>query len=342
MIEKKIGILGAGSWATALAITLARKGLKTVLWARRADLAEEINIKRTNERYLKGVSLPSNLNCTTDLEMAVSNVDFILSVVPSHAFRNTIKQVLPMTKKDSLIINAAKGLEEDSLKRLSKVFEEEVISNNAQNRYVMLSGPSHAEEVGRGMPAAVVVASEDLKSAEKAREMLASETFRVYTNTDVAGVELGGALKNIIALGTGIADGLGYGDNTKAALMTRGLAEITRLGSKMGANPLTFAGLAGVGDLIVTCTSIHSRNRRVGIEIGKGKSLSNAISSVHMVVEGVKTTKAAHQIGNLLEVELPITQQTYQVLFGDLSPEKAVKNLMCRSFKAEIENLSIS
>ncbi len=341
MNDKKIGILGAGSWATALAIHLSRKGYCPVMWARRDELAAEINEKHSNCRYLPGVEIPQNVTCTTDLEEAAAASELLLSVVPSHAFRETIRQAITLTKKNAVLINAAKGIEEESLKRLSQVFEEEA-GDDQGYRYVMLSGPSHAEEVGRAMPTAVVVASESIKSAEKARDVLISESLRVYTNADVAGVELGGALKNIIALGTGIADGLGFGDNTKAALMTRGLAEITRLGMKMGANPLTFAGLAGVGDLIVTCTSMHSRNRRAGIEIGRGKSLQEAVDSVRMVVEGVRTTKAAYKIASRHHVEMPITNQMYKVLFEGMSPREAVCKLMGRGPKNEMDEFALT
>jgi glycerol-3-phosphate dehydrogenase (NAD(P)+) len=340
VIDNKIGILGAGSWATALAIHLARNGYQPVMWSRREDLALEINTEHSNHRYLTDVIIPGSVYSSTDLEYVANLSDVLLVVVPSHAFRETIRKILPLAKKNAVLVNAAKGIEQDSLKRLSQVFCEEA-GEELAHRYVMLSGPSHAEEVGRAMPTAVVVASESSKSAEKARDVLISEHLRVYTNTDVIGVELGGALKNIIALGTGIADGLGFGDNTKAALMTRGLAEITRLGIKMGANPLTFAGLAGVGDLIVTCTSMHSRNRRAGMEIGRGKTLDEALDSVHMVVEGVRTTRAANRIALLQNVEMPITSQMYQVLFEGQSPRQAVCNLMGRGPKNEMEAIDL-
>jgi len=341
LTDKKIGILGAGSWATALAVHLARKGFQPVMWARREEQALEISTEHSNHRYLPGVAIPGSVYSTTDLEQVAALSDMLLVVVPSHAFRETIRKTLPLAPKNVVLVNAAKGIEQDSLKRLSQVFCEEAGEEMA-HRYVMLSGPSHAEEVGRAMPTAVVVASESLRSAEKARDVLISENLRVYTNTDVTGVELGGALKNIIALGTGIADGLGFGDNTKAALITRGLAEITRLGIRMGANPLTFAGLAGVGDLIVTCTSMHSRNRRAGMEIGRGKTLDEAVDSVHMVVEGVRTTMAAHKIALLHKVEMPITSQMYRVLFEGQSPREAVYNLMGRGPKNEMEEINLS
>lgn len=334
MQSKKIGIWGAGSWATALAISLAKNGRSSMMWARRPNVGKEINQEKRNQEYLGGLLIPDAVTCTTDLEEVVEKTDILLSVVPSYAFRETLQKAIPFMKKDMIVVNAAKGLEEGTLKRMSQVFYEETGENG---HYLMLSGPSHAEEVCQGIPTAVVLACENEKLAKDVSHILASESFRVYTNPDVAGVELGGALKNVIALATGIADGLGYGDNAKAALMTRGLAEIIRLGSKMGASPHTFGGLTGVGDLIVTCTSMHSRNRRVGIEIGKGLTLKEAMDNIHMVAEGVKTTKVARQIGQNLGVDLPITNQTYEVLFEGLSPKIAVKNLMNRVLKNEID-----
>lgn len=340
MIVKKIGILGAGSWATALAVHLARKGHNPELWSRRHELAEEININHVNSRYLPGVRIPGRIKASTDMEKVVADSAVVVVSVPSHAFRETIRAALPFIGNNTVVVNAAKGIEVDTLKKLSEVFKEEA-GEKESRRYVVLSGPSHAEEVGRAIPTAIVVASNNSQSGELAQDVLISGDLRVYTNPDVTGVELGGALKNVIALGTGIADGLGFGDNTKAALMTRGLAEITRLGIKMGANPLTFAGLAGVGDLIVTCTSMHSRNRRAGMEIGRGKTLEEALSSVNMVVEGVRTTSAAYKLSLLYGVELPITTQMHRVLFEGLAPREAVCNLMGRGPRHEMEEVAL-
>jgi glycerol-3-phosphate dehydrogenase (NAD(P)+) len=341
VVNEKVAILGAGSWATALAVLLAGKGIPVEMWARRAGLAAQINSERQNSRYLPGVHLPPGVQVSVDLSAVVKNARAVIYSVPSHAFREVLRASLPYLSPRALLINAAKGIEEDSLLPLSRVFAGEAGEEN-NSRYVVLSGPSHAEEVGRGMPTAVVVASRNMAAAEAAQELFMTGSFRVYTNPDVAGVELGGALKNIIALGTGIADGLGFGDNTKAALMTRGLAEITRLGLAMGANPLTFAGLAGVGDLIVTCTSMHSRNRRAGIEIGRGKSLSEAISAVQMVVEGVRTTRAAYRLAGRYGVEMPITEQMYRVLFEGMPPREAVINLMSRGRRREMEEVALA
>lgn len=337
----KIAIIGAGSWATALAISLAGKGFQVSMWSRGSELIQEIRATGENCRYLPGVAFPENINISTDMEKVLNDSSAVVFGVPSHAFRNVLRAAMPHIPGSSIVVNVAKGIEEDTLFRMSEVFAE-VIGDNQLFRYVTLSGPSHAEEVGRSIPSTVVVASSSLETAGTAQDLFMAKNFRVYTNPDIAGVELGGALKNVIALGTGIADGLGFGDNTKAALMTRGLAEMTRLGLAMGSSPLTFAGLAGVGDLIVTCTSMHSRNRRAGIEIGRGKSLQEAIDSVKMVVEGVRTTRAAHCLAQKYQVEMPITEQMYQVLFNGLSPLSAVNNLMARGKRNEMEEVAVA
>lgn len=340
-MSKIIGVAGAGSWATALSVLLAHKGYAVRMWTRQAALVDEITIKRENIRYLPGVTVPRAVEVTVDIKEAVSGMDAVVFAVPSHAFRGALESALPFMTGRELIINTAKGIEEDSLRRLSQAFAE-VAGPQALERYVVLSGPSHAEEVGRQVPSAVVAASASMGSAEYAQDLFMCDNFRVYTNPDVAGVELGGALKNVIALGTGIADGLGFGDNTKAALMTRGLAEISRLGVTLGANPLTFAGLAGIGDLIVTCTSMHSRNRRAGIAIGSGKSLEEALAEVGMVVEGVRTTRAARRLSELYQVNMPITEAMYEVLFKGFSPEMAVNKLMTRGKKHEMEEVAMA
>ncbi|HAG09997.1 MAG TPA: NAD(P)H-dependent glycerol-3-phosphate dehydrogenase [Desulfotomaculum sp.] len=335
-MSRKIAILGAGSWATALAVLLANKGLQVEVWSRRAQLAEEINEKRENLRYLPGVILSDKLKFTASMEKVLLGAGYIIFCVPSFAFRGVLQEVLPYLTDGAVIINGAKGIELDTLQRLSEVFFQE--AGPRKYEYVVLSGPSHAEEVSREIPTAVVCAGSSEESAAAAQDLFMTKHFRVYTSSDVKGVELGGALKNIIALGTGISEGLGFGDNTTAALMTRGLAEITRLGVTMGANPSTFAGLAGVGDLIVTCTSRHSRNRRAGIEIGKGKPLQEALAIVNMVVEGVRTTSAARRLADLHGVEMPITEQIYLVLYDNLSPREAVFNLMSRDRRNELES----
>ncbi len=336
---RKIGILGAGSWATAIAALLAKKGFPVKIWSILPEQAEEINRTRENSGFLPGVTIPPGVEVLIDMEQTLREADVVVYGVPSHAFRQVLRQSIPYLPRGATLVNVAKGIEEDSLCRLSQALEQEA-GRDMLERFVVLSGPSHAEEVGRLVPTAVVASSFCMGSAQFVQDLFMCQCFRVYTNPDVTGIELGGALKNIIALGTGVADGLGYGDNTKAALMTRGLAEISRLGFSMGANPLTFAGLAGVGDLIVTCTSMHSRNRRAGIAIGKGRSVSQALAEVKMVVEGVRTTRAAYSLSRRYGVEMPITEQIYKVLEEGLSPDIAVNNLMTRSKTHEMEEVA--
>ncbi|HWJ03241.1 MAG TPA: NAD(P)H-dependent glycerol-3-phosphate dehydrogenase, partial [Verrucomicrobiae bacterium] len=299
---KNIAVLGAGSWGTALAVLLAKKNYPVSLFGRHQAATEEMRSSRQNTRYLPGVELPSTLTPTSDLEGALNGADLVVLAVPSHAVRETARQMKPLLKKGTIVVNTAKGIEQESFLRLSQVIEEEMPGTNC----VILSGPSHAEEVGRNVPTAVVAAAAKRELAETVQDYFMTPYFRVYTNPDVLGVEIGGALKNVIALGTGIADGLNFGDNTKAALMTRGLAEIARLGVAMGGKALTFAGLTGVGDLIVTCTSMHSRNRRAGILLGQGKPLPDVLKEVGMVVEGVRTTRGAYFLAQKYEVEMPI------------------------------------
>ncbi len=338
---KKIAVLGAGSWGTALARHLASLGNDVYLWSRRTDLVDELKGTRENSNYLPGIVIPDQVRVTSDLEETLSGAKTVLYCVPSHSFRNMLTASLPGIKAGTLIVNTAKGIEEDTMLRMSQVFTR-VAGAERSVDYVTLSGPSHAEEVARNMPTAVVVASTTQKSAEAAQDLFMGDSFRVYTNPDITGVELGGALKNIIALGTGIVDGLNGSDNAKAALMTRGLAEITRLGVAMHANPLTFAGLAGIGDLIVTCTSMHSRNRRAGIEIGRGKELNEVLKDMRMVVEGVRTTGVTHELAAKWGVEMPITEQVYQVLFKGLHPAQSVKNLLTRSKTHEVEEVALT
>lgn len=334
----KTAVIGAGSWGTALSIVLADNGHEVTLWSRNAAVSEEINLQHTNRKYLPEVELPKVIRSTTSLHEAVNDKDMIMLVVPSHAMRETVRQIAKDLKPGTLIIHATKGLETDSLKRMSEVLREE-LPDFLHDRIVVLSGPSHAEEVSRRSPTTVVVASTDNRSAEEAQDRLINSRFRVYTNPDVIGVELGGSLKNIIALGAGLSDGLGFGDNAKAALITRGLAEIGRLGVHLGANPLTFAGLAGVGDLVVTCTSQHSRNWRAGYMLGTGKTLDQVMESMEMVVEGIRTTKAAYKLAGKEQVEMPITEQLHQVLFNGKSPKDAVEDLMGRDKNHEVEDV---
>jgi len=330
----KVGILGAGSWGTALAVLLNSNGHEITLWEFDKKRCEKLTSEREDNNFLPGVKLPDSIKIISDLQTAVENKDFILFVVPSHIVRRVAENVDKFMLGDAIIISCSKGIENKTLIRLSKVLEEN-LSQAATQKIAVLSGPSHAEEVGRKIPTAVVIASESRETAEKAQAIFMNEVFRVYTSTDVAGVELGGALKNVIAIAAGISDGVGYGDNTKAALMNRGMVELTRLGTAMGADPMTFAGLSGMGDLIVTCTSRHSRNRYLGEEIGKGKTLDQVLEKMVMVAEGVKTTLSVHDLSIKKGIEMPISGQVYRVLFEGKDPRDAVRDLMTRDPKAE-------
>ncbi|MCW3491512.1 NAD(P)H-dependent glycerol-3-phosphate dehydrogenase [Dethiobacter alkaliphilus] len=331
----KTAIIGAGSWGTALAVTLAENCPNVLLWSRRKELCRTINETRVNQDYLPGVTIPSNVTLTADLEEAVRQKDMLALVVPSHTVRDMARQIAPYTKKETIVISCAKGLEEKTYQRMTQILQEELPHCHA----AVLSGPNHAEEVGRKIPSATVVSAQKRQVAEAAQDLFMTRFLRVYTNPDVVGVELGGALKNIIALGAGIADGLGFGDNTIAALMTRGISEIARLGIAMGADPLTFAGLSGIGDLMVTCTSRHSRNRSLGVELGKGKKLSEVLAGMHMVAEGVRTTRTAWELAQQYGVEMPITNQAYNVLFEEKDPRAAVVDLMRRGRTHETEDI---
>ncbi|MGG3453370.1 NAD(P)H-dependent glycerol-3-phosphate dehydrogenase [Paenibacillus rhizolycopersici] len=338
-MSNKAAVLVAGSWGTALASVLADKDMEVALWTRNETQKEEINTKHRNERFLPGVDLSPRLAATTDLEAAVRGAKAVVMVAPSSAVREVARALKPFWHEDMLVVHATKGFEIESMKRISTVIAEELGCEEGQ--IVVLSGPSHAEEVVKRCPTTVVVASQVAAQAELAQDLFMNPYFRVYTNLDMVGVELAGALKNIIALGAGMSDGLGYGDNAKAALLTRGLAEITRVGVEMGANPLTFAGLAGIGDLVVTATSQHSRNWRAGFMLGEGKPLETVLNQMGMVVEGIRTTKAAHAISEKYQVQMPIAAQLYHVLFEDLDPRTAVEALMGRDRKTEMEVMSL-
>ncbi|KAA9007740.1 NAD(P)H-dependent glycerol-3-phosphate dehydrogenase [Paenibacillus spiritus] len=337
-MSDKVAVLVAGSWGTALASVLASNHSEVRIWTRSADQAEEINRRHSNEHYLPGILLPDNLIATTDMGAAVSGVEAVVIVAPSSAMRQVSRDLKAFWKPDMLCVHATKGFETESMKRMSTVISEEL--GCPEGQIVVLSGPSHAEEVVRHCPTTVVVASQDETAAFRAQSLFNNNDFRVYTNRDLVGVELAGALKNIIALGAGLSDGLGFGDNAKAALLTRGLAEISRVGVGLGANPLTFAGLAGIGDLVVTATSRHSRNWRAGSLLGQGKPLDEVLESMGMVVEGIRTTQAAYALSQQMNVQMPITVQIYQVLFQNKSPRSAVEALMGRDPKAEMETMS--
>ncbi len=334
-MNRNIAIIGAGSWGTALSIMLSKSGHNVKMWSVFKEEIDMINNAREHIDKLPGVLIPEGVLGTTDVEQAIDGADAIVMVVPSHTIRANAKDISKYVKNGTIVVSCSKGIEESTGLRLSEVIKKEI----PQCEAVALSGPTHAEEVGKDVPTAAVAACENIKAAEFVQDIFMSPKFRVYTNSDITGVELGGALKNSIALCAGISDGLGFGDNTKAALMTRGIAEMTRLGVSMGARRETFAGLAGIGDLIVTCTSMHSRNRRAGILIGQGKSLKEAIDEVKMVVEGVTTTKAAYELAVKKEVVMPITAEAYNVLFKGKNAKQAVADLMMRDKKNEVEIL---
>lgn len=328
---KKVTVIGSGSWGTALAVMLAKHGHEVTIWSRRQDAVDELLERRTNEKYLPGVAIPAGIHATADREQAVAAAEIVILAVPSRAVRQTAADFAPYLKKGQVLVNVAKGLEEGSLLRLSEVIRECV----PQCEVCVLSGPSHAEEVARDIPSACLIASENEETAKLVQREFMNPRFRLYTNTDMVGVEMGAALKNIMALAAGMSDGLGFGDNTKAALMTRGMAEMQRLGIAMGGKAETFSGLSGIGDLIVTCTSMHSRNRRAGILLGQGKSLAETLETVQMVVEGVNTVQAACQLAGRLGVSMPITEAIHDVLFGGKDVADAVLELMTRDGKAE-------
>lgn len=336
-----IGLIGAGSWGTSLAILLAEKGSRVHLWVRRPELLERMLETSENTDYLPGRKLPEQITLTYDLEQAVSGKDVIVLAVPSHAVEETVQKFQPLLEQrpGTIIVNTAKGLAGRSHQRLSQVILQSMPQLDP-GRIAVLSGPNHAEEVSRGLPTATVVASTNRETAETIQDLFMAPYLRVYTNPDIVGVELGGALKNIIAIGAGVCEGLNFGDNTKAALLTRGLVEITRLGLAMGAQSRTFSGLTGVGDLFVTCSSTHSRNRYVGLMLGQGKKLEQITASMKMVAEGIETTRAAHTLSRVHEVEMPITREVYGILFEGIKPQEAVINLMKREKTKEIEEVA--
>ncbi|CAM3974112.1 NAD(P)H-dependent glycerol-3-phosphate dehydrogenase [Lederbergia lenta] len=336
--KEKIAVIGAGSWGTALALVLADNEHQVHLWSRNSEHAHEINSKHMNEKYLPGICLPNNIHASTSLEEVLKNIETVIIAVPTKAIRDMMKQIVALQENALTFVHVSKGIEPDSLLRISEMIEQEV-PEKLLTDVVVLSGPSHAEEVGLRHPTTVTVSSKNMDHARKVQDLFMNQNFRVYTNPDMIGVEIGGALKNIIALAAGISDGLGYGDNAKAALITRGLAEISRLGTKMGANPLTFSGLAGIGDLIVTCTSVHSRNWKAGNLLGKGHKLEEVLSNMGMVVEGVRTTKAAYQLAEKYQSKMPITEALYGMLFNGVDSKEAVDRLMGRLKTHEMEDL---
>ncbi len=332
----RIGVIGAGSWGTALATVVASKGNDIKIFDVDEKHLRSMQEHHENVDYLPGVPLIDNIKMAFTTEDAIKDAEVILFSAPAQHFRSALTAAKDFIGDDVILINVAKGIEKGTHKRMSEIAVE-VMGEDVLDRYVVLSGPSHAEEVGRRMPTTVATASRNIEAAKKIQDLFMTDRFRVYTIDDVTGVELGGALKNIIALGAGISDGMGFGDNAKAALMTRGLAEITRLGLKLGARPETFAGLTGTGDLIVTCTSMHSRNRRCGIMMGEGMAPEEAIAKVGMVVEGMFTAEAAYELAQIAGVEMPITDVIYKVTKGELKAKEAVEMLMGRDKRPELD-----
>lgn len=329
----KVAVLGAGSWGIALSKLLHDNQNEVFVWSALQDEIDMLNREHEHVDKLKGVKLPEDMVFTTSLKDAVDSAKILVMAVPSVFVRKTASQLSEFYKEGQIIVNVAKGIEEATLYTMTQIIEDEI--NNAT--VAVLSGPSHAEEVGRGIPTTIVVGAKDKDVAEKVQEVFMSPVFRVYTSPDVLGIEIGAALKNVIALAAGIADGLGYGDNTKAALITRGMAEITRLGVAMGAKMETLYGLSGIGDLIVTCASMHSRNRRAGILIGQGKTADEAMKEVKMVVEGVYSAKAAKKLSDKYEIDMPIVTKVNEILFDNLPAADCVKDLMVRDKKIEID-----
>jgi glycerol-3-phosphate dehydrogenase (NAD(P)+) len=332
--QTRVAILGAGSWGTAIALLLHGKGFAARLWEYRPEAAERLRRERENREFLPGVPLPHEIKIDSDARVCLDGAQAAILAIPSQFVRSALANVKALFPPAALIINAAKGIEEQTLMRPSEVVKD-LLPEALPDRYVALSGPSHAEEVSRGIPTSVVAAGENLDTARRVQELFSTPNFRVYASQDLIGVELGAALKNIIALATGICDGLGFGDNTKGALLTRGLAEIARLGLKLGGQPRTFAGLSGMGDLITTCTSRHSRNRYVGEQIGKGRKLDEILSGMTMIAEGVRTTRSARDLARREAVPMPITEAVYAILFEDKNPKQAVTELMTRDLKVE-------
>jgi glycerol-3-phosphate dehydrogenase (NAD(P)+) len=327
-------VIGGGGWGTALAIHLARKGLAVRLWVWEADLAQEMAASRENTVYLPGVTLPPTIAVTSSLKDAAGGAPFLLFVVPSHVARRVLMDLAPLLKPDQMIVSATKGIENDTLLTMSELFVS-LLPRELHSRLAFLSGPSFAREVAREHPTAVSVAAYDPAVAQQAQQVFTTPFFRVYTNRDVLGVELGGALKNVVAIAVGVAEGMGFGYNTRAALITRGLAEITRLGVKLGADPRTFAGLSGLGDLVLTCTSDLSRNRTLGVRLGRGETLDAILGEMRMVAEGVKTARAAYQLARKHAVDMPITEQVYLLLHEGKDLHAVAHDLMTRALREE-------
>jgi glycerol-3-phosphate dehydrogenase (NAD(P)+) len=334
-MKNNIVVLGGGSWGTAIAKLLSENGHSTTLWVRKEENACEIDKHKENKKYLPEISLPDTLRVTSDIKASIESATMIVLAIPTQQIRAVLNEFKSFIDQEAVIVNLSKGLEKETLMRVSEITKEIL----PDNPFVVLSGPSHAEEVALKMPTTVVAACFEETHSKLIQDIFMNEYFRVYTNKDVVGVEIGGALKNVIALAAGVSDGLGFGDNTKAAIINRGIQEISRLAEVMGADKLTFLGLSGIGDLIVTCTSMHSRNRRAGILIGKGQTKEEAVKEVGMVVEGILTTHAAYQLSRKLSVDMPIVTELYDVLYNNGKASEAVEKLMNRGKKNETDRM---
>jgi len=333
-MSEKIGVIGAGSWGTTLADLLAKKGEDVTLWSYERELALDMAETGINSLFLPGIRLSPRLRYTNSLQEAVSDKEMLLFVVPSQLLRGVLTGALQYFPREAIVVSASKGVELGTLKLVSQIYEE-LLPKEIYRNFAAISGPTFAREVAQEMPTAVVAAATDSAVAERTQRIFTTGYFRVYTNSDVTGVELGGAIKNVVAIAAGISDGLGFGHNTRAALITRGLAEMSRLGQEMGAQNSTFAGLAGMGDLVLTCTGDLSRNRTVGMKLGKGMKLGEILAEMRMVAEGVKTTESARNLARRLGVDMPITEKLFQILYEDKPVREAVMELMTRDLKAE-------
>ena len=334
----KIGVIGAGSWGTTLGKLLAEKGNDVMVWSYTKSARDEINELKENKDFLPCITLPDNLTATTDLFDACKEKELILSISPSHTVRGLLEQVSGIIDDNALIVSASKGIENDTLMTMSDVIEQ-IFGKSRAEKVTYLSGPSFAKEVSVKVPTAVSAACRDIDTAKKVQNVFSTNYFRVYSCTDTVGVEMGGASKNVIAIAAGISDGLGFGNNARAALITRGLAEISRLGVSMGAKPITFLGLAGLGDLVLTCTGDLSRNRTVGLRIGRNEKLKDILASMKMVAEGVKTSKAVFELSKIKGIDMPITKEVYLMLYEDKPPADSVKDLMGRDLKEEFAGI---
>lgn len=336
-LSDKIAVIGAGSWGTALALVVAQKAKEVSLWGHKSQHIQELISTGYNRKYLPGIALSENIRPTNNLEEAVKNASVVCMVVPSHGLRDIFEEMLPFLEFGTTVVSAIKGIENSSLKTMTQIMEE-IISATSVNKELeiaVLSGPSFAKEVALGIPTAVTIGCKEMDCAKKLQLLFGTEKFRVYASTDVIGLEISAALKNIVALAAGICDGLGYGLNTRAALITRGLAEIARLGVYLGAEQATFSGLSGLGDLVLTCTGDLSRNRTVGIQLGKGKKLKQILADMQMVAEGIKTTKSVYDLTRPLNIEMPILEQVYKILYENKDCSLAVKDLLARELKVE-------